>query len=116
MARRKRPLIELPLKVKLLTASGEFVFEHDLPPFDKPPEVIIWGSRVFRRKTTVRVTMQTNYGEPQELPPSRPENTPAGGPDWSEGPEPDDEYDVIEEVQNEVTYGEIFAYVIPERA
>lgn len=34
--------------VKLFTASGEFVAEVEIPPFDTFPEVLIWGSRVFR--------------------------------------------------------------------
>ena len=34
-------------KVKLYTASGEFVTEVLIPPFQKMPECIAWGMRTF---------------------------------------------------------------------
>lgn len=34
-------------KVQLFTAAKEFVTEVLVAPFQKPPDVLIWGSRVF---------------------------------------------------------------------
>jgi hypothetical protein len=35
------------MKVKLVTRDNAFVRDGDIPPFQPPPEVITWGSRVF---------------------------------------------------------------------
>ena len=42
------------MKAKLFTADGGFVTDFVMPPFQKLPEVCIWGSRTFalREATT----------------------------------------------------------------
>ena len=35
------------LRVRLVTPQGAEVAEHVLPPFNVPPMVLVWGSRVF---------------------------------------------------------------------
>jgi hypothetical protein len=35
------------IRVKLVTNKGEFVSYVQIPPFLDPPEVLIWGERVF---------------------------------------------------------------------
>jgi len=35
------------VKVKLLTSSGHDVADVEIPPFNKPPDVLGWGTRVF---------------------------------------------------------------------
>lgn len=35
-------------KVLLYTSNGAFVVSGWIPPFDVPPEVIVWGDRHFR--------------------------------------------------------------------
>lgn len=40
------------MKVKLLTADGGFVHEATIPPFRDAPEVLFWGSRVFKYHST----------------------------------------------------------------
>lgn len=37
------------MKIKLLTKDGGIVREGEIPPFNPPPEVLTWGSRVFAR-------------------------------------------------------------------
>ncbi len=114
--KRKRPLIELPLKAKLLSTAGEVLLEYQLPIVEKPPEIILWGDRVFLRKSIVTVTVGCAGPDPvPDTSPSvfdtAPELT-GSGPDWSEGPEPEEEH-VDEQVQYEATYGEVVAYRIP---
>lgn len=38
-------------KVRLETADGSFVHEGIIVPFVKRPDVILWGTRVFRHVT-----------------------------------------------------------------
>lgn len=38
------------VKIRLLTRQADFVVSVFIPPFDPPPEVIVWGSRVFARR------------------------------------------------------------------
>lgn len=33
--------------VRLITNDGGFVVSGKVPPFDAPPDVIVWGQRVF---------------------------------------------------------------------
>ncbi len=35
-------------KIRLETEDGRLVAEATRPPFGKPPEVVIWGQRVFK--------------------------------------------------------------------
>lgn len=35
------------MKAKLCTSEGELVTEVEMPPFAGPPDVVIWGQRVF---------------------------------------------------------------------
>ena len=35
------------MKVILTTRDGGFVHESTIPPMTPPPEVIVWGTRVF---------------------------------------------------------------------
>ncbi len=35
------------LKIPLLTRQGEHVVTVVLPPFQRPPEIIVWGQRHF---------------------------------------------------------------------
>jgi len=35
-------------KIKLVTASGDFVTEVTIPPFLTPPDVLLWGERTFK--------------------------------------------------------------------
>lgn len=35
------------MTIRLLTAAGGFVSEAVVPDFTPPPEVIVWGARVF---------------------------------------------------------------------
>lgn len=37
------------MTVKLFSADNVFVTALDLPPFNEPPQVLIWGVRVFMR-------------------------------------------------------------------
>ena len=39
-------------QVELLTTDGRFVTNGTIPPFDVPPDVIIWGDRIFQHKDT----------------------------------------------------------------
>lgn len=36
------------MKVKLETSDGEHVGHSHVPPFNKPPDVLLWGDRVFK--------------------------------------------------------------------
>jgi hypothetical protein len=36
------------LQVELRTSDGGLVVRAVLPPFDPPPDVLLWGARVFR--------------------------------------------------------------------
>jgi len=36
------------MEVELITESGGLVGRFDIPPFQIPPEVLIWGARVFK--------------------------------------------------------------------
>lgn len=38
------------MEIKLLTRDGGYVTTVSVPPFNPPPEVIMWGSRVFVRQ------------------------------------------------------------------
>jgi hypothetical protein len=38
------------LKIPLLTSSGEYVTTVEIPPFQKVPDIIVWGSRMFVHK------------------------------------------------------------------
>lgn len=53
------------MKVRLLTAAGEFVHEALILPFLIAPEVILWGSRIFVYRSAVdKDGMKTwNYHE-----------------------------------------------------
>lgn len=46
------------MTVKLFTRDGGFVHEAAIPPFNPPPEVIGWGSRVFVRGADYDGTIQ----------------------------------------------------------
>lgn len=35
------------MKVKLYTAAGDFVAEIEIPPFQRMPEILVWGERHF---------------------------------------------------------------------
>lgn len=35
-------------KVRLETSNGELVVHGDVPPFVTPPDVLVWGTRVFQ--------------------------------------------------------------------
>lgn len=35
------------LRVRLVTVNGALVTDLAIPPFDKSPEVILWGARAF---------------------------------------------------------------------
>jgi hypothetical protein len=35
------------IEVQLVTADGGYVGKFQIPPFQKLPEVLVWGSRVF---------------------------------------------------------------------
>ena len=35
------------MKVKLFTRDGGFVHSAEIPPFNEPPTIIIWGQRFF---------------------------------------------------------------------
>lgn len=37
------------MKIMLITRDGGFVRDGDIPPYQPPPEVITWGTRVFVR-------------------------------------------------------------------
>lgn len=39
------------MKVRLETSGGELVTEREIPPFNTAPDVLLWGSRVFRECT-----------------------------------------------------------------
>jgi hypothetical protein len=56
-------------RVRLVTPEGMIVTDLVVPPFDKMPEVLLWGSRAFLRCTnpgmfTYRET--TSYAAPYE--------------------------------------------------
>lgn len=36
------------MKCNLLTADRGFVTHVEIPPFDTPPEILIWGERFFQ--------------------------------------------------------------------
>jgi len=35
------------MKVKLFTRTGGLVLAMEIPPFSEPPDVIVWGERIF---------------------------------------------------------------------
>lgn len=37
------------MKITLKSREGQFVAQAEIPPFNTPPEVIVWGDRVFQR-------------------------------------------------------------------
>ena len=37
------------MKIKLVTAAKELVAVHTIPPFNAPPDIIMWGVRVFSK-------------------------------------------------------------------
>lgn len=37
------------MKIALMTADGDLVHEEEIPDFEQPPLVILWGTRVFSR-------------------------------------------------------------------
>lgn len=37
------------LIIRLETRTGELVAEKEIPPFNMPPEIILWGDRTFIR-------------------------------------------------------------------
>ena len=39
---------EEKMRVRLTVPSGGLVTEAEVPPFNQPPDVLLWGSRVFR--------------------------------------------------------------------
>lgn len=39
------------IRARLITAQLQLVRDITLPPFDKPPQIVIYGSRVFRKIT-----------------------------------------------------------------
>jgi len=39
-------------KVRLLTKDGGFVTSGMIPAFNDPPDVIVWGSRIFQYDST----------------------------------------------------------------
>jgi hypothetical protein len=39
------------LKIRLETRSGDFVVFVNVPLFDPPMDVLVWGTRVFQRVT-----------------------------------------------------------------
>ncbi len=39
------------MKIRLVTEDGNHVVDHDLPPFQSYPEVVVWGIRTFRLDT-----------------------------------------------------------------
>lgn len=39
-----------PRRVKLYTASGGFVHEQEILPFNEPPDTVIWGIRIFAKR------------------------------------------------------------------
>lgn len=43
------------MKVELLTRDHGFVTRGEIPPFQPPPEVVTWGTRVFVRDDTLNV-------------------------------------------------------------
>ena len=47
----------------LYTRDNQPVIQVDVPPFDPPPEVIIYGTRCFVRETFTRYTMKPRYIE-----------------------------------------------------
>jgi hypothetical protein len=36
------------MKVRLEASNSGFAYSTEIPPFDKPPDVLMWGTRVFR--------------------------------------------------------------------
>lgn len=37
------------IRVRLVTRGGDFVREVEIAPFEPPPDVLVWGSRLFLR-------------------------------------------------------------------
>lgn len=35
------------MQVNLYTAAGDFVAEVEIPPFNRMPEILVWGERHF---------------------------------------------------------------------
>ncbi len=40
-------LMGLGLRIRLVTREDDLVGIFEIPPFQKPPEVVVWGGRVF---------------------------------------------------------------------
>ena len=36
------------MRCRLIVPRGDLVTELDIPPFTEPPQVLLWGNRVFR--------------------------------------------------------------------
>ena len=36
------------MKCQLLTSAKEFVAEVEIPPFNTPPDILVWGERFFK--------------------------------------------------------------------
>ena len=39
-------------RIRLETASGEYVCTGEIPPFNEWPAVVLWGTRIFQLVTT----------------------------------------------------------------
>lgn len=52
------------LKVRLTTYGGGLVAEVEIPPFQKLPEVLCWGSRYFAAKLDVDDSGRISQGDP----------------------------------------------------
>lgn len=48
MTDKEQPRQDLFVRVALLTMYGEYVTTAVIPPYNKPPDVLIWGQRVFK--------------------------------------------------------------------
>lgn len=48
------PMPSVFVSVQLFTELGEYVTTAYLPPFSAPPEILVWGTRFFRRETSVQ--------------------------------------------------------------
>lgn len=54
--------------VRLYTKANEFVVAAEIPPFEPPPEILMWGERVFRHESEDRYTEGLAWFIPPQSP------------------------------------------------
>jgi len=51
------------MKCRLFTKAHEHVVDVEIPPFNEPPDVLIWGERIFKLVNTTAGFVEPEYTE-----------------------------------------------------